>query len=265
MRCYGGMRCRTRRQPTALLGLGEALKAKGCLEEAVKYEQESLELAPCGSPQRTTIWASSCGGWMFPQQAAQYFSKAVKADPECADAYTNLGFFLHIQNRVEDAAKFYRKALEFEPDQEKCTMEPGDLPVAGRPRRGSTGVVSAIARRSGRHLGEMLRLSQFVAVRKTFPGGDQALKSAWRWIPTPCLPGTAFALRSTIGPPRSTTWQGFAWAKARPAKRSACGSPPLPCGRRRHRSITIRPGSWADLARCGDSQRESGGELPCGR
>ncbi len=107
----------TSSNPTALLNLGAAMKAKGRLEEAVNYYQQSLNLDPRSVAANNDLGVV-LGMLGRAEDAAKYFAKALDADAECGDAYANIGQCLHIQNRLEEAARFYRRALEFQPDHE---------------------------------------------------------------------------------------------------------------------------------------------------
>ncbi|MEW5924500.1 MAG: tetratricopeptide repeat protein [Candidatus Zixiibacteriota bacterium] len=49
-------------------------------------------------------------------EAQQAYSLAIKKDPDCADAYSNLGVIYYSQNSYALAKKMFEKALEFDPN-----------------------------------------------------------------------------------------------------------------------------------------------------
>lgn len=59
------------------------------------------------------------------EEATDAYERAIKADPDHADAHVNLGRLLHEQNAPAAAEQHYRAALEAEPDHETAAFNLG--------------------------------------------------------------------------------------------------------------------------------------------
>jgi len=53
-------------------------------------------------------------------EAIESYSKAIELQPDCAEAYSNLGVLLIEQGRVDEAIESFRKAIELQPDCAKA-------------------------------------------------------------------------------------------------------------------------------------------------
>ena len=99
-----------------LLRAGLALRADQAAD-AIGLLKQAVELTRrwCGpsSLSRTSTLRTRA------EQAAEWYERAVKADPDSADVRMALGYFLFATGTPEEGQKEFRKAVELGPDQER--------------------------------------------------------------------------------------------------------------------------------------------------
>ena len=66
-------------------------------------------------------------------EAADQYRQALKANPDCAEAYNNLGWLLEQQGKHDEALALFQRALAIEPDFAEARNNL-DRALAGRRR-----------------------------------------------------------------------------------------------------------------------------------
>jgi tetratricopeptide (TPR) repeat protein len=117
--------------------MGEALRDRGEFDPAAANYEQSLRLAPPGSPVYDATVHNSLGLVRIrqgrPDEAAVHFAEAVRLNPGFAEAQSNFGNALAAQGRYDQAIEHYRAALAIKPDlQEALIGTGGSLVRAGR-------------------------------------------------------------------------------------------------------------------------------------
>jgi tetratricopeptide (TPR) repeat protein len=118
--------------------MGEAFRDRGQFDQAAANYEQSLRLAPPGSPVYDATIQNSLGLVRIRQgradEAAAHFAEAVRLNPGFAEAQSNFGNALAAQGRYDEAIEHYRAALAIKPDfQEALIGTGGSLVRAGRP------------------------------------------------------------------------------------------------------------------------------------
>jgi superkiller protein 3 len=97
--------------------LGCALLRQGEMDEALKVFQSALARDPdgCGPEVYMHIGLIRKQQQRF-EEAAEYYRKAISLDPRYAAAYMNLGNVLHMQGKYKEAVEAYSRCIDVAPD-----------------------------------------------------------------------------------------------------------------------------------------------------
>ena len=95
--------------------LGNALKAKGQVDEAVACYQKAIALDPKYASAHVRLAAILCDIKRDYDGAIACCRQAIALDPKDAQAHTNLGAALHGKGQVDEAIACYRQAIELDP------------------------------------------------------------------------------------------------------------------------------------------------------
>jgi tetratricopeptide (TPR) repeat protein len=95
--------------------LGNVLRDKGQLGEAVGYYRAALKLEPGHAATRNNLGVLLAGQGNLDEAISQY-RQALHVEPDFADAHYNLGNALRSKGRLDEAIGHYREALRLEPD-----------------------------------------------------------------------------------------------------------------------------------------------------
>jgi len=125
----------TRKFPAQQIGwkvLGAVLKKTGRLNEALKAERKSVELAIQDAEAHNNLGVTLLQlGRM--DAAEDHFKKAVALKPDYAESLFNLGNVSQKRGRIEEAEATYKRALALKPDFTEAHNELGNmLKSAGR-------------------------------------------------------------------------------------------------------------------------------------
>ena len=100
--------------------LGQALRERGRLDEALASYERARSLAPAHSPGYLAVIDNSIGLVLTRQgrtgEARDRFAAAVRSDPRLAEARSNLGNALASDGRAAEAIEHYREAIRLKPD-----------------------------------------------------------------------------------------------------------------------------------------------------
>jgi Flp pilus assembly protein TadD len=99
---------------SAHCGLGVALKAKGKVEEAIKHYRTAIRLDPKYAQAHNNLGAALKAKGKV-EEAIQHYRLAIQIDPKLAYAHTNLGKALKDKGKVEEAIQHYRQAIRLDP------------------------------------------------------------------------------------------------------------------------------------------------------
>ena len=100
---------------TAYLGLGNALKEQGKLEEAVEAYKKALAVKPDYADAYYNIGVTVQEQGKL-EEAIEAYNKVLAIQPDYDDAYYNMGNVLKKQGKLEEAIEAYSKALAIKPD-----------------------------------------------------------------------------------------------------------------------------------------------------
>jgi len=95
--------------------LGNALRARGRLEDAVSCHRRAIELKPDYAEAHNNL-GSVLRDLKRPGQAVASYRKAISVKPDFVMAHNNLGDTLLALGRLDEAAQSYRRLLQFRPD-----------------------------------------------------------------------------------------------------------------------------------------------------
>ena len=122
----------------AFQNLGEALRDRGRLDDALTSTRQAFAYMPPNSPGLVAMLHNDVGLVLARQgrtaDAANEFAEAVRLIPRFAEAHNNLGDALAAQGRLADAAGHFQLAADLKPDLIEAQVGLGDtLLKAGRP------------------------------------------------------------------------------------------------------------------------------------
>jgi tetratricopeptide (TPR) repeat protein len=100
---------------TAYLGLGNALKEQGKLEEAVEAYKKALAVKPDYADAYYNIGVTVQEQGKL-EEAIEAYNKVLAIQPDYDDAYYNMGNVLKKQGKLEEAIEAYTKELTTNPD-----------------------------------------------------------------------------------------------------------------------------------------------------
>ena len=100
---------------TAYLGLGNALKEQGKLEEAVEAYKKALAVKPDYADAYYNMGVTVQEQGKL-EEAIEAYNKVLAIQPDYADAYYNMGNVLKKQGKLEEAIEAYTKELTINPD-----------------------------------------------------------------------------------------------------------------------------------------------------
>ena len=95
--------------------LGQALAARGQLDEAISHYRKALELRPNFVEAHDHL-AQALAALGRPAEAIAHYERALELRPESAEAHRNLGSALAACGRSDEALRHYGKALQIRPD-----------------------------------------------------------------------------------------------------------------------------------------------------
>lgn len=104
----------------AYQNLGEALRDRGRLDEALASARQAFAYMPANSPGLAAMLHNDVGLVLArqdkPAEAAQEFTEAVRLTPTFAEAHNNLGDALATEDRLPDAIAHFQIAARLKPD-----------------------------------------------------------------------------------------------------------------------------------------------------
>ena len=113
----------------ARLGLGDVLLARGQIDGAIAQYQAVLK-AHADSKLAHFDLGNALANRGQIDEAIAHYRKALEIQPDYADAHNNLGIALAARGRFEEATTHYRKALEIQPDYANASYNLG-IALAG--------------------------------------------------------------------------------------------------------------------------------------
>ena len=99
--------------------LGNALKERGRLDEAVAHYRKALLIKPDHSNAHLNL-GTALHEQGKPDQALQHYEQALQMSPNCSMAYNNSGVVLAEKGQHDLAITYYRKALELDPENARA-------------------------------------------------------------------------------------------------------------------------------------------------
>ena len=103
------------RDPESQTNLGNVLRARGRLDEAVSCHRRAIALKPDYAEAHNNL-GSALRDSKRPDQAVASYRQAISIKPDFAMAHMNLGDTLLALGRLDEAARSYRRVLHFRPD-----------------------------------------------------------------------------------------------------------------------------------------------------
>ena len=103
------------RDPESQTNLGNVLRARGRLDEAVSCHRRAIALKPDYAEAHNNL-GSALRDSKGPDQAVASYRQAISIKPDFAMAHMNLGDTLLALGRLDEAARSYRRVLQFRPD-----------------------------------------------------------------------------------------------------------------------------------------------------
>lgn len=101
--------------PESQTNLGNVLRTRGRLDEAVCCHRRSIALKPDYAEAHNNL-GSALRDSKRPSQAVASYRQAISIKPDFAMAHMNLGDTLLALGRLDEAARSYRRVLQFRPD-----------------------------------------------------------------------------------------------------------------------------------------------------
>ena len=103
------------RDPESQTNLGNVLRARGRLDEAVSCHRRAIALKSDYAEAHNNL-GSALRDSKRPDQAVASYCQAISIKPDFAMAHMNLGDTLLALGRLDEAARSYRRVLQFRPD-----------------------------------------------------------------------------------------------------------------------------------------------------
>jgi tetratricopeptide (TPR) repeat protein len=103
------------RDPESQTNLGNVLRARGRLDEAVSCHRRAIALKSDYAEAHNNL-GSALRDSKRPDQAVASYRQAISIKPDFAMAHMNLGDTLLALGRLDEAARSYRRVLQFRPD-----------------------------------------------------------------------------------------------------------------------------------------------------
>jgi tetratricopeptide (TPR) repeat protein len=103
------------RDPESQTNLGNVLRARGRLDEAVSCHRRAIALKPDYAEAHNNLGSALRDSKRLDQAVASY-RQAISIKPDFAMAHMNLGDTLLALGRLDEAARSYRRVLHFRPD-----------------------------------------------------------------------------------------------------------------------------------------------------
>ena len=103
------------RDPESQTNLGNVLRARGRLDEAVSCHRRAIALKPDYAEAHNNL-GSALRDSKRPDQAVASYRQAISIKPDFAMAHMNLGDTLLALGRLDEAPRSYRRVLQFRPD-----------------------------------------------------------------------------------------------------------------------------------------------------
>ena len=103
------------RDPESQTNLGNVLRARGRLDEAVSCHRRAIALKPDYAEAHNNL-GSALRDSKRPDHAVASYRQAISIKPDFAMAHMNLGDTLLALGRLDEAARSYRRVLHFRPD-----------------------------------------------------------------------------------------------------------------------------------------------------
>src|SRR5262249_24590073 len=95
--------------------LGNALRDKGQVDEAIASFRTAIALDPKDAQVHTNLGAELCNSKHDYDGAIASFRTAIALDPKDAQVHTNLGLVLRLKGQVDEAIASYQKAMALDP------------------------------------------------------------------------------------------------------------------------------------------------------
>ncbi|MGO9465163.1 MAG: tetratricopeptide repeat protein [Isosphaeraceae bacterium] len=111
----GNRQAQERVDAIAHYNLGNALQARGKLEEAVAEYRTAIRLKPDYAEAHVNL-GNVLDEQAKPEEAIPEYRTAIRLKPDHADAHTSLGTALDDQGKLEEAVAEFRTAIRLEPD-----------------------------------------------------------------------------------------------------------------------------------------------------
>jgi serine/threonine-protein kinase len=102
----------------ARYNLGNALKAQGQVEQAIVCYRQAIDLDPKYARTHNNLGTTLATKGQL-EEAIVCFHKSIALDPKYATAHSNLGIALKDKGQLEEAIACYRKAVELDPTNPK--------------------------------------------------------------------------------------------------------------------------------------------------
>ncbi len=96
------------------VNLGNALREKGQLDEAIACYKRAIELDPEFASAHSGLGLALLGKGQLDEAIACY-KKAIELDPKLAAAHANLGWALSSKGKLGEAIACFKKAIELDP------------------------------------------------------------------------------------------------------------------------------------------------------
>jgi tetratricopeptide (TPR) repeat protein len=104
----------TSRNPIAHNNLGNALAARGQVDEAIAHYRMALEIKPDDVKAHNNLGSALAGRGQIDEAIAHYH-KALQINPDDAETHNNLALVLAARGQTDEAIAHYRRALELKP------------------------------------------------------------------------------------------------------------------------------------------------------